>query len=99
MMKPATHSERERFVADLIRHAPAATIWHATRLMRYAGTYLRLMLSDEKMTTADVDKLKRLWAKVEGICALIHCKPMYDSTVGTLHIVLPEGLTRRVPGI
>jgi hypothetical protein len=41
-MKTATHSERERFVADLIRACPLATASTCQRLMRLGATFARL---------------------------------------------------------
>lgn len=38
-MTRATHSEREKFVAGLVRRIPAAESYQAAKLMRLAGFY------------------------------------------------------------
>ena len=40
-MTTATHAEREKFVAGLVRRVPEAEHFHAAKLMRLAGFYLK----------------------------------------------------------
>ena len=68
MRSSATHSERERFVADLVRHAPAADSVIAGRLMRYAGAYHRLATREAQLTFAELRKLERIRGKFEVLC-------------------------------
>lgn len=47
-MKQATHSEREKFVALMIRNCPTATASTCQRLMRLGATYGRLVRSHDR---------------------------------------------------
>ena len=96
-MNRATHSERERFVADVIRHAPKSTVWHATRLMHYASAYERLLLSED-VTPNAVRKMKRIWAKTGSLCLSIDCKSVFSMSSG-LHVIFPDEFSIGVPTI
>jgi hypothetical protein len=90
-MKPATHSERERFVADLIRHAPAADAWFASRLMRYSGTYQRAFADSHEA------KLFRARKAIKGLCADMGCSVVFAVPVVT--IIAPDNYAIGVPAI
>jgi len=47
-MRQATHSEREKFVALVIRHCPTATASTCQRLMRLGATFGRLARSHDR---------------------------------------------------
>ena len=98
-MKRPTHSEREKFVADLIRHTPTATAGHAQRLMRHSGTYHRLTEREEHgvLTPIERAKLTRVEAKIMQLCSEIRCSVNFDS--GTFNVVMPDNFTVGVPGI
>ena len=95
-MTSATHSQRERFVADLVRHAPAADSWHATRLMRYSGTFHRLVTKPER-TLAEERKLEKVKASIKDLCFDIRCEVVFNSH--TFNITMPDDYAVGVPGI
>jgi hypothetical protein len=98
MTKP-THSERERFVADLIRHAPAADIWFAIRLMRCSGTYHRLTEKQKhaELTRREIVKLGRSKATIESLCRDIRCTVTFNGD--SFSIVMPDNYAVEVPAI
>src|SRR5438445_13484786 len=97
VIKIATHSERESFVADLIRHAPASDVWFATRLMRYSGTYHRLAEKDGQRTPAEQKKFARIKATIKDLCFDIRCQAEFHGQ--TFTVILPDGYTTGVPKI
>jgi hypothetical protein len=96
-MKKPTHKERETFVADLIRHAPAATIWHATRLMRFGATYGRFQEEEcnRELATWERRKEQRTREAIEDLCKQIRCKAIFggDPRGFTVKILPPDGFT------
>lgn len=102
-MKTATHSEREKFVADLIRHAPEATAWHASRLMRYSGTYHRLKAKrlEAILTAREIRKLAEIEQRITELCAEMHCTPVFGVIGGaeTFNVVMPDEYAVWVPAI
>ena len=97
-MTLATHSERETFVANLIRNCPKAGIRHSTRLMRLAHTYhffQDLRTRDGYLLPHATRKESRVIQKIADLARAVDCVPIFQSprpdvehTVG-LH--LPEG--------
>jgi hypothetical protein len=92
----ATHSERERFVADLIRHAPASDALYASRLMRYSGTFHRLSAKEDR-TFAEERKLERVKLAIRELCFDIRCTVVFNGK--TFHIVMPDKYEVGIPGI
>jgi hypothetical protein len=94
-MNPATHSERERFVADLVRHAPASDATVAGRLMRYSGAFSRLAALDTP-TLAEQKKFQRIKGKITKLCEGMGCTPVFAAG---LNIVMPDNYAVAVPRI
>jgi hypothetical protein len=92
----ATHSERERFVAILVKHAPAADSWHCQRLMRFSGTYHRLTVKMNR-TFSEERKLERVKASIQNLCFDIRCTVVFNSH--TFSLTLPDDYQVGVPGI
>jgi len=87
-MTSATHSERESFVAELVRHRPQAQSHHIQRLMRYASGYWKLTEKQKRdlmsLSMRDQYKLQRIRSAVTEICEEIDCKPAFGHTVSLL---------------
>ena len=93
----ATHSERERFVAELVRHAPAADSVLAARLMRYSGTFHRLAARDGSLRFAEQRKFERIKMKIAGLCLDIRCQAVFGSD--WLMLTTPDNYSLEVPRI
>lgn len=91
-MTTATHTEREHFVAELIRHAPKAEARHAQRLMRCASAYWRLVEKQNRdllaLSQRERSKLQRIKHTVLEICETAGIKPVYGAA---LHIAVDTG--------
>ena len=102
MEKQATHSEREKFVADLVKTFPKANARHAQRLMRLAGTYNSLMADANQQEIVSFDsrgKLCRIRSKVLAICQQIDAGA---GMFGQLHVLrdpVEHPVLIKVPGI
>ena len=96
-MSPATHSERERFVAELIRRAPAADYSAAQRLMRYSGTLGRLIEKDGSRTFADERKLEKVQVRVRDLAFNIRCQVSFQD--GKVSILLPDHSLLEIPRV
>ena len=92
----ATHSERERFIAEIIRRAPAADLYAATRLMRYSSTIHRLS-NQHPLTFAEERKLERVSLKARDLAFDVRCTAKIEN--GTLSILLPDKTMLFVPRI
>jgi len=92
-MKPPTTSDKVRFTADLIRHAPKATDWHVKRLLRYGETVGR------RQTGMEPEKSRRIREKVRTLCAQIDCTVFLatDPNTYALKLVAPDGTEIPVP--
>lgn len=97
MRSSATHSERERFVADLVRHAPAADSVIAGRLMRYAGAYHRLAARNGDLTFAERRKYERIIVKIHKLSNDIRCRAVF--IMQGFNIVAPDDWVIGVPRI
>lgn len=85
----ATHSERERFVASLIRYAPKSEASHAQRLMRFAKTYAKLNQEPAK----NYLKLAQVRVSVYAVCFRIGIKALFCEE---LHIGVDDGLAMKI---
>jgi hypothetical protein len=95
--RSATHSQREKFVAELIRRAPAADNGAAQRLMRYSGTYGRLTERYAVLTFSEQRKLDRIQWKVRDLVFDIRCQVMFQGSQVVL--ILPDHSTLEVPRV
>lgn len=69
-MKQATHSEREKFVALMIRNCPAATASTCQRLMRLGATYRRFR-DMQKRTIDETEKMDHIILKIARLAQSI----------------------------
>lgn len=94
-MKTATHSERERFVALMIRNCPTATASTCQRLLRLGGSYGRIQVSKRAAkalgTPANglLEREARIEHKIANLCReiramAIFCSPSNGFTVNIL---------------
>lgn len=92
-MKQATHSERERFVALMIRNCPTATASTCQRLMRLGATYGRLARSHDR-TTFQTEKLDLIIQKICSYSRSAGLVPAFRSALSLDHsVVLTKGDT------
>lgn len=96
-MTTATHSEREQFVAELIRLLPKSEARHAQRLMRYASGYWFLMERQQKdfLAISDRDRMKlvRIKHAVSDICREVGAEPCFGQA---LHIMVETKLANKI---
>ena|SRR5580765_8887769 len=97
-MPTVTHSTREKFVAELIRRAPAADYAAAQRLMRYSGTYGRLVDNYAVRTFSEERKLERIQLKVRDLVFDIRCQVSFPAN-GNMFLILPDKSTLEVPRV
>ena len=95
--RSATHSQREKFVAELIRRAPAADYAAAQRLMRYAGTYGRLIERYAVRTFSEERKLERIHLKIRDLVFDIRCQVTFHGS--QVIMLLPDHSTLEVPRV
>lgn len=95
-MTVATHSQRERFIAEVLRRAPAADYDHTQRLMRYAGTFGRLTEKVER-TMQDEKKLDKTRQSIRDLVFDIRCQVTFDGLRVTIR--LPDGFLIEVPRV
>ena len=93
-MRPATHSEREKFVALIQQHAggdPTQRYSFAQRLMRYGATFGRIQENqcngyqkpgsfdwDEEANQRDLKKADKIEAAVSELCKSFDCTPVFS---------------------
>lgn len=96
-MTTATHSEREEFVADLVRFAPRAEARHAQRLMRFASTYWKLTEKQNSnllsLTPRERLKLLRIKMATTLLCREFGGLPVFGAA---LHISVDTGLAMKI---
>lgn len=78
-MKTATHSEREQFVALLIRNCPTATASTCQRLMRLGGTYNRLARSHDR-SVYQTEKLDIITRRIASLARSLGMVPAFCPT-------------------
>jgi hypothetical protein len=93
----ATHSAREKFVAELIRRAPAADYAAAQRLMRYSGTFGRLIDNYAVRTFSEERKLERIQLKVRDLVFDIRCQVTFQEA--KVIMLLPDHSRLEVPRV
>jgi hypothetical protein len=89
----ATHKQREAFVAELVRECPDASVWHATRLMRF-GAAVESLLHGGAFHEI---KYRRIASKVQDIARGIDCGVIFVSQSPCVRLVTPSGKEVSVP--
>lgn len=98
-MSNATHSQREKFVAELVRRAPAADYGIAQRLMRYSGNYGRLIERYAVRTFSEERKLERIQRKVRDLVFDIRCRVAFPEESPKIVLLLPDKTSLEVPRV
>jgi len=89
----ATHSNREKFLAELIRRAPATDYSAAQRFMRYSSTVYRLT-NQYPRTFAEDRKLERIISKIKELAA--DCRCTIEFNAGVVTLVCPDSFRLEV---
>jgi hypothetical protein len=105
---PANFTANTPKLVPLVPLVPEETVeWVALRLLHYGATLGRIAENqcngyqtwdykwDEKAAKKDEEKEARIVARVEKLCELIGCKPIFqgDPRGNTLKIQVPDGYT------